>query len=753
MKNNHKFQIFASVLFALILLCACKPKLIQTANYEIIPKPMKLELGRNDKEFILNENTIITYSEGNVEIENNAKYLRNNLNKLTGLNLKISDENIDDNIISLCCNADIVNPEGYVLEVGDKAISINGASSAGNFYGVLSLLKSIPQFLQGPVRFPEVTIIDKPRFSYRGAHFDVARHFFPADSVKSFIDMLALHNINIFHWHLTDDQGWRIEIKSRPLLTLRDREFYTQDDIKDIINYAAEKYITIIPEIDLPGHMKAALRAYPELGCEIDSERNGNVGSILCAGKEETYKFLNDVLGEVGELFPGELIHIGGDECPKEIWERCSICQNRIAELNLTSEKDVSKEDKLQSYVMNYAADFLRTEGKRVIGWDEILDGGVSGDLIVMSWRGEDGGIRAAKEGHDVIMVPSPYLYFDYYQTLDKEKEPDAIGGYLPIEKVYNYNPLPDTLTRKEQEHILGLQSNLWTEYISTLSHAQYMELPRLAALSELQWSFSPKDYSDFVKRLPQIFSHYRANGYNFSTHVYDIKGEAISRPEEKTLIYELSTAGDIPIYYSIDGSEPTENSAIYDHPFKIDKKTKIKAATFENGMKNAAFTDSVTVNKATWKRITLDTPINPGYATGGADILVDGRFGRNAVEQGSWLGFNSDEIIAIVDLGKAEEISSVSIRTLAVTGAWIFDTRGITIEISHNGTTWDKAIQEEYPSLPQDTNHPITHKLDFKREMVRYVKIIIEVEKYIPEWHPASGEHAFVFLDEIEIF
>lgn len=771
MRNFQQTFVFAVVT---ILLCGCSHKEIKEASYDIIPKPMSVEMPNSGEFFTLNKNTVITYTSGNEALESNADYLQGIIEHLTGLKLKISSETKEENAIVLKDNADISNPEGYELRVEPKVISINGSTAAGNFYGIQTLIKSLPLKSKGNVRFPEVTILDEPRFAYRGAHFDVARHFFPADSVKSFIDMIALHNINRFHWHLSDDQGWRIEIKSRPLLTelgskrkgtvigrntgkydsIPVEGFYSQEEIRDIIDYAAKRHITIIPEIDLPGHMQAALNAYPELGCFNEKydvwEQWGVSENVLCAGKEETVKFLEDVLGEVADLFPGELVHIGGDECPKEHWEECVTCQLKIRELGLKTDENGTKESKLQSYIMKRASDFLESKGKRIIGWDEILEGGMSEDVIVMSWRGEAGGIEASKKGHDVIMTPNNYMYFDYYQTLDKEDEPLAIGGYVPLEKVYSYEPVPSELNEEEGKHILGVQANLWTEYISSMDHVRYMELPRLAALSEVQWSNHPKDYKDFVKRLPGMFKHYDANGYRYSTHVYDITGKSRSNPLDRNIEYTLSMADEIPIYYTTDGSEPGLQSMIYSEPLKLNESAVIKAVTFPQGEIGKLFTDSVTINKATWKKVTISTPPHPSYREGAPDILTDGCFGGNAVAPGEWLGFNSNEIIMEIDLGEKEEISSVTIRTLTVTGSWIFDMRGIHIETSLDGRDWQTVAMEKYPALDKDYNTILTHKVTFTEKEAQFLRLIIDVEKEIPSWHDAAGNHAFVFIDEI---
>ena len=767
------FKALLPSLLLVSMLGACGKRELQTAGYNIIPQPQSVVLNQDLPDFLLSSKTVICYEDGNLQLQNNAEYLKSEMKKLIDLDLKVEGASVASDGIILSLDPAISNPEGYILEVNENIISIKGATPAGNFYGIQTLLKSIPEGIKSDVQFPAVTITDEPRFAYRGAHFDVSRHFFPVDSVKAFIDMMALHNLNNFHWHLTDDQGWRVEIKSRPKLTeigskrggtvighnsgkydsIPVEGYYTQDEIREIVDYAAQRYINIVPEIDLPGHMLAALAAYPELGCKGKNyevwQQWGVSEDILCAGKDETYQFLDEVLGEVADLFPGQLFHIGGDESPRVSWENCELCQAKIVELGLKDDQHGSKEAKLQSYVMKHAEDFLASKGKRVIGWDEILEGGASEDAIIMSWRGEAGGIEAAQKGHDVLMTPNTYLYFDYYQTLDRENEPIAIGGYVPVEKVYNYEPVPSELTPEQAKHIIGVQANLWTEYIPTYSQVEYMELPRMAALSEVQWSSQPKDYAAFVSRLPQMFNHYDARGYNYSTRVYDVEGHATS--DNGKITYQFTTPGNVKIHYTTDGTEPDENSPAYTEPLSFDKSATIKAVSLNQKSKRV-FTDSFTVNKATWKNITLQTPPNSGYSKGAPFVLVDGVYGNTFNIRENWLGFNNEKAVAVVDLETAQEISSVGVRTFVDTNSWIFDARGIKIEVSDNGSNWQTAGEEQLPALQQGTNQINLHTLSFSPVTTRYVKVSVDVEKSMPEWHGASGKQGFLFIDEIII-
>ena len=448
--------------------------------------------------------------------------------------------------------------EAYSISIAENRITVKASSSNGVLYAIQTLKQMLPVeiYTGAPASdkvwaLPLAKIEDSPRFAYRGLHLDVARHFFDMDEVKRYIDIMAVHKLNILHWHLTDDQGWRIEIKKYPELTrigsIRKRTiighsrrsntydntpygegcWFTQEQIREIIGYAASKGIEIIPEIDLPGHMQSALAVFPDLGCTGGPyevwDRWGVSKDVLCAGKDGTMEFLTNVLSEVAELFPSEYVHIGGDECPKDRWENCPACQAKIAELGLKDDEEHSAEHYLQSYVMAEMETFLASKGKRIIGWDEVLDGEVTPDVTVMSWRGVAGGHKAAKMGHDVIMAANNYFYFDYYQAKDTAGEPLTIGGYVPVSKVYSYEPFTEDMTEEERSHIIGIQANLWTEYIKTPEGLEYMLLPRLSALSEVQWCQSgDRDYDRFLREMEKMADIYDILDYNYATHIFD---------------------------------------------------------------------------------------------------------------------------------------------------------------------------------------------------------------------------------------
>lgn len=543
MNNNLKSIALAMTIG--LLFAQCTPAPTAQANYEVIPMPQSITLSNSDNQFVLHSGTLISYTSGNEDMARNAQFLQTYLADQLGYTLRIEPGIASEGIV-LKLNEGQAS-EGYTITVDADRVLVEATSPAGIFYGIQTIRKAVPVEMGAVVGFPAGVITDAPRFAYRGAHLDVCRHFFSVDSVKTYIDMLVLHNMNKFHWHLTEDQGWRMEIKQFPKLTeigsvrngtmirkdwnsndsIQYGGFYTQEECREIVKYAADRYITVIPEIDMPGHMVAAVTAYPELGCTGGPYEVRTIWGVseelLCAGNEKVYDFVDKVLDEVMDVFPSKDIHIGGDECPKTEWEKCPKCQSKIKALGLKKDDRFTAEQKLQAYFTKHVDEYLTKHGRNAIGWDEILEGGVSENATVMSWRGESGGIEAARLKHRVIMTPNTYCYFDYYQSKDRDNEPFAIGGFLPIKHVYDYEPLPANLTPEEQSYIWGVQCNVWTEYIPAFSQVQYMMLPRGAALSEVQWSLpEAKDYEKFKnERLPRLIKIYELYGYNYSRRIY----------------------------------------------------------------------------------------------------------------------------------------------------------------------------------------------------------------------------------------
>lgn len=750
----------------------------QTADFNIIPRPQQVNVS-NDAPFTLNAKTVISLGTNSQDMKRNANMLASYIEQATGIRPAISKSK-NGTAIVLTIDKTIANAEGYKLDADAKHIRIAGASAAGVFYGIQTLRKSLP-LVNGKaskVSIPAVHIADAPRFAYRGTHLDVSRHFVTADSVRQFIDMLALHNINRFHWHLTDDQGWRIEIKKYPLLTQIGSKraqtvighnsgkydgkpysgFYTQKQIRDIVKYAADRYITIVPEIDLPGHMQAALAAYPDMGCTGGPyevwQKWGVSDNVLCAGNDKTLTFIDNVLKEITQLFPSKYIHVGGDECPKTQWQKCPKCQARIKALNLEAKDGHSAEERLQSYIITHASNYLKSLGRNTIGWDEILEGGLAEGATVMSWRGESGGIAAAKQHHDVVMTPNSYLYFDYYQSLDKANEPLAIGGYLPLETVYSYEPMPKELTADEARHIIGVQANIWTEYMPTFKQMQYMALPRLAALSEVQWSQPAlKDYTSFTNRLTEFTHMYDRLGYNYAKHLYNVAIHVDSDNKWREILIHMTTAGKAEIRYTLDGTEPTVNSTLYTGAIVLQKSAKIRAAAFRDGKRSSVTSQDISFNKATACPVELLQPTHKNYTYKGGATLTDGLLGDKGFGTGRWLGFSGNDLEAVIDLKQNTDVSSVSLNTCVDKGSWIFDARNIEVSVSADGKSFTKVASKSLPALEEQTPDNIyTYELTFPQTTTRYVKVTATSEHNIPEWHGGKGKPAFLFVDEISV-
>lgn len=758
-----------------LLMTACSNQPTTVANYEVVPMPLEINTTQQAS-FLLKSGVTVYYPAGNEKMQRNAEFLASYVKAQTGIELQVQAGEGGKGGIVLQLGLANDNPDAYQLKVDASQVVISSPSEAGVFYGIQTLRKAVDVAEGSNVELPAVEINDQPRFGYRGMMLDVGRHFFSMDEIKTYIDMMALHNINRFHWHLSEDQGWRIEIKKYPKLTeigsMRKETvighnsgkydgkpyggFYTQEQAKEIVAYAAERYITVIPEIDLPGHMQAALAAYPELGCtggpyEVWTQW-GVSDNVLCAGNDQTIQFIKDVLAEIVEIFPSEYIHVGGDECPKVKWSTCPKCQARIKALGLKSDNKHTKEERLQSYVIHEAEEFLNSKGRKMIGWDETLEGGLAPNATVMSWRGEAGGIEAAKQHHDVVMTPNTYLYFDYYQSKDTETEPMAIGGYLPIERVYSYEPMPKSLSPEEQKYIVGVQANLWTEYIPDFKQVQYMVLPRMAALSESQWCApEKKNYEAFLQRVSRLVNIYAKNGWNYATHIFDVMLDLKPNTETGTLDAVARTIDNAPIYYTLDGSEPTTASEKYTDVIKIDKPCTLRTVAIRPSGSSKITKDEISFSKSSMKPITMLQPINKQYEFSGATVLVDGMTGNMNYKTGRWIAFYTNDLEAVIDLKEATEISSMTLHTCVEKGDWIFDTRGITVSVSDDNQTFKEVASEAYPAMKEsDPNQIYTHELKFNPVKTRYVKVKALSEQKIPSWHGGKGNPGFLFVDEI---
>ena len=673
------------------------------------------------------------------------------------------------NEVHLYLDNSIEGLEAYQLSITPQKIDLKAKTSAGLFYGIQSL-RQLAMKKEGHLYFPALEIKDAPRYSYRGLHLDVGRHFFPVDFIKKYIDLLAYHKMNRFHWHLTEDQGWRIEIKKYPKLaqiaayrkeTLvghysdqphqfdgqRYGGFYTQDEVKEVVQYAKERFVEVIPEIEMPGHSLAALAAYPELGCtpgpfEVGTKW-GVFDEVYCPN-DVTFQFLEDVLTEVMELFPSKYIHIGGDECPKIRWKESAFCQALIKKEGLKDEHE------LQSYFIKRIEKFVNSKGRDIIGWDEILEGGLAPNATVMSWRGIEGGIAAAKQGHNVIMTPTSHCYFDYYQS-QAEDEPLAIGGFLPLRKVYSYEPTPEELTSEQQKYILGVQGNVWTEYIKTGDKVEYMTYPRACALAEIAWlPKEQKNYDDFVQRMRIHTDRLQEMGVNVAEHMFDAKAK-IDAGNGVNISF-FTEVGGTNLRYTADGSEPTLESPLYSNPLKVNASTTYKVAAFNEDEKlGRSYEVQFDWHKAAGKKIELTTQAAEKYSAGGIHSIVNGVVGSN-VRYGDveWLGFEGKDFEAVIDLAQEDEVNKVSLRFYQGNGQWIYLPKGVQVSISSDGTNY-KTIAES--KAVEGEGKVVTLSLDTNGATGRYLKIKVDRYGMIPEGRQGAGHEAWLFVDEIQVY
>jgi len=748
----------------LFLLLVLLPSFLYSQNPNIIPNPVKCELRAGS--FEVNENTVIAVNGENAM--NDAVIFRDYLKGTYGLNLRIENSRRKSNCIYIeyIVRADI--PEGsYELNVNQFGAAISGMT----YYYGLQTLKQLIIKGNNTLIIPSVYVLDYPRYQYRGMHLDCARHFFPKEFVKKYIDFLAMYKMNYFHWHLTDDQGWRIEIKKYPKLTesgayrkgiltgrYKDKSratdtvnyggYYTQEDIKEVVKYAEERHITVIPEIEMPGHALAALTGYPQFSCTggpIEVAREWGVFEDIFCPKEETFKFLEDILSEVIELFPGRYIHIGGDEAPKDRWQKCAHCRELIKQEGLKDENE------LQSYFVRRIEKFINSKGKSIIGWDEILEGGLAPNATVMSWRGTEGGIEAAKQNHNVIMTPGEYCYFDHYQS-DPRNEPVAIGGYTTVEKVYSFEPTPKELSEEQRKYILGAQANLWTEYIIEPEKVEYMVFPRICALSEVLWTPpEKKNYSEFKDRLKYHFNLLDLLKINYSKAIYDLSVKYSQTEDKYGIAVEIAAPfSGTEIYYTTDGSEPGINKLKYNAPVIIKKSCTLKAAYFESGIKQGnTFTQDYTINKATGKTISLEKLPKKRYSVGGAFSLVDGVRGILPWSGRDWLGFLGEDLNATIELKDAVKISKVTVGVLNAELSWIYLPKEIEILVSDDGVKFESVKKVDWDYIK---NYERNVKVSFDIVKAKYVKVIAKNFGKIPQGKPGEGEDSWLFVDEISI-
>jgi hexosaminidase len=736
-------------------------------SISVIPKPVSFEA--KDGQFVLSRNTVIIANDP--EDLKAAGFFNDYLQEFYGFKLNIG-KGRGNSIVLKSKAGSKDTKDAYTLKVKEKKISITGDTYTGAFYGIQSLIQLLPvpeNLTTGNVselKIPAVSIADEPRFAYRGMHLDVGRHMFPVSFVKKYIDYIALHKMNYFHWHLTEDQGWRIEIKKYPKLTqvgafrngtiighypgtgndsTRYGGFYTQDEVREVVKYAADRHITTIPEIEMPGHSSAALTAYPWLGCPGTGPYQvegtwGVFDDVYCAGKDSTFTFLQDVLDEVIPLFPSKYIHIGGDESPKGNWKKCPLCQKRIKDEGLKDEHE------LQSYFIQRMEKYINGKGKTIIGWDEILEGGLAPNAVVMSWRGEAGGIEAAKQKHQVIMTPGSHVYFDHAQSMREDSL--TIGGYTSLDKVYSYEPIPKELTAEEGKFILGAQANVWTEYITNGSKVEYQIFPRMSALSEVLWSpKESRDWKDFQRRLPAQFKRYQLWGAHYSKAYYDIYSSIAPAPGRNgiTLQLEGRDPNDQLLYVMDNYTQPVK----YTMPIVINKSANVQALYYKNKKLMDSLCFSFSVNKATGKDIMLRPEASENYPGKGPFTLVDGLINEKGERTAESLGFQADAE-ATIDLGSMQEISSVTVHALVSGGTYVYPPKEVEVFASKDGITFDTLGR--YTPIINSNGLKAVARASFNPLTVRYVRLMIRNQQQVPVGQRGEGEKTWMFLDEVQV-
>ena len=769
--KNLTISIFFSLLF--FYLPAQQPT-------SIIPQPVSIQL--KDKTFTLDANTTIQYSGSNKELKAAADFFAAYIKEICGYRMPVNAGNKKSVQLQLSTSASIaiIGDEGYELKVTPATISIKANTKAGIIYGMQTIFQLLPAVRTNAIiQIPCMEVTDYPRFKWRGMMLDVSRHFFSPDMIKEFINLMASYKMNVFHWHLVDGSGWRLEIKKYPKLTQQaawrvddtnkpwnwadvlfnvDKNkatyggYYTQQQVKEIVAYAQQRNITIVPEIEMPGHSEAAMAAYPELSCNsvVTFANTGNfniskAAGNYCTGNDSAFVFLQNVLTEVMNIFPSKYIHVGGDEVDKTSWKKCTKCQARLKAEGLKNEEE------LQSYFIKRIEKFIISKNKKMIGWDEILEGGLAPEATVMSWRGESGGIEAAKMDHDVVMTPGSPCYFDHYQA-GPEGEPLAFGGFNTVKKVYEYEPVPVELNAAQSKHVLGAQGNVWTEYISTVEHLQYMVLPRMPALAEVLWTPAKnKNWEQFNQKLQVLFKGYDQKGLHYSPGNFTVNIKPVSQ-NGKLLVSLASEATNAAIFYTTDGSLPTAESNPYLQPIEVNASLTLKAVNIVNGqvmgLKPAA--QSFAMHKAIGSKVVYTNLLHKSYMADGPNSLTDGVRGTYATGK-YWLGINGKDMIATVDMGKEKLIKTISLGCLQNYRDWIFLPQSVTFEISTDGTGFTPVKTINNPIAVNEINATIyDFKVDFAEQKVRYIRVSAKSLGVCPKGHAGEGQPAWVFADEL---
>ncbi len=779
---KHRFALLLLLLTSSFI-WSCQPtKTFAPDEIALVPQANQMTLGQSS--FAFNKNTTIS-------IENEAQqgvagWFAGLFAGSAGFQPEIVvGEKPSSNLVQLITDAQL-GAEAYTLNVTPKTIEIKASGLPGFFYGLQTIRQLLPvaiekKELQAGVEWlvPAVAIADAPNYRWRGFMLDVSRHFFTKAEVMQLIDYLALHKINTFHFHLVDDQGWRIEIKKYPKLTevgawrvnhedkpwnARPKQqpgekaeyggFYTQDDIKEIVAFAESRCVTVIPEIEMPAHVSSALTAYPQFSCKgtpitVPSGGVWPITDIYCAGNDSTFAFIEDVLTEVMDLFPSKYIHVGGDEATKTEWEHCPKCKARMQQERL---KNVHE---LQSYFIKRVEQFINAKDRVLLGWDEILEGGLPPKATVMSWRGMAGGIEASKQGHDVVMTPGTPCYFDFYQG-PIDQEPLAIGGNNTLMKVYAFEPVPEELTGDEAKHILGAQANLWTEYVTTFDHVQYMAFPRIGALAEVLWSNKALRLADdFTRRMALMMQRYEAAGINYSRSGYNVSVQSVADTiNRKVTVQFESELGKGKIRFTTDGSEPNASSPLFGEPVLLDQTAVVKAAVFTgNHQDGKALSREFNINKATIRPVKYANLYSPYYKGSGNYTLVNGITGTTNHGDGEWQAWNGKDMEVVIDLQQQNEISSVTVGALQNAGAWIFFPKKVEAFVSADGKQFTKVGESVTDGDPLQGGLALKqYVIQFAPVKAAFVKVVATNLGVCPKGDSGEGDAAWLFVDEIKV-
>ena len=752
------------VLVNLVLACSSEQ------DINILPKPVQVEQHRGS--LVLDQHSQIVLNS--LPIEAIGQQTQAFVRKHTGMELTIengSSAAAGNHISFSLTDHPEYGSEGYSIDVDGKGVSIVAATERGLLYGAQSLRQLLPVGPTEKVELPYVHIFDYPRFAWRGLHLDVSRHFFTADEVKRFIDLMAMYKFNTFHWHLTDDQGWRIEIKKYPLLTekgawrervgFEDNQkkgfntdngqpyggFYTQEEIKEVVRYAEAKGITVVPEIDMPGHSTAAIYAYPHLCC-FPSEAapvrliGGVSDGVYCAGKESSFDFIKDVLDEVMALFPSRRIHIGGDEAPKRNWKRCPLCQARMRKEGLNDEHE------LQSYFVTRIADYLKSCGRELIGWDEIMEGNSVEGATIMSWRGVIPGLEAARSGHQVVMTPAIYTYISRPQSVNPVTKQTEDGDVLSMRTLYEYDPVPAALEEEFRSNIIGVQACQWAEGTPNQKILEYKEYPRAIALAEMAWTAqSEREWEDFYQRLTRHLPFLASYGVEYGAPSYDVSIRVLPSDEAGTIQIAFKTEVKEPVYYTLDGSEPTRESQQTMEPIFLTEPATVKVCQFRpDGSRGRVTTREVSFHKAIAKQVSYAYPYSENHPGGGDFGLVDGIFNQ-------WQGFEKSDADIVVDLGEAIPVSLISTHWYYDISDWVFRPLQVTYEVSTDGEHYT-LVHEITAENPEGKYEKGTLEVDKKLsgEAVRYLRVRAKSQKINPAWHSSAGGASWIFLDEIVV-